>query len=57
MGTARCRTVVDVVPQMTAWIPKMTIMAPAATADVVIARTRWVTVSISRPARISVASA
>jgi hypothetical protein len=38
-------------------MPKRSIVAAATIGDVVVASTRWVTVSSSSPARISVASA
>jgi hypothetical protein len=56
-GTARWRTVVEVVPHTTAWMPNRVIVAPTTSADVDTARIRWVTVSRSSPTRIRVASA
>ncbi len=54
-GTARWRTVVDVVPHTTACRPNSTMIAPASHGDRVSASPRWVSVSITRPMRMRVA--
>ena len=52
VGTARCRTVIDVVPHTNACAPK-TKKIPIATQGVVVsARHRWVRVSMTRPMRM-----
>ena len=52
VGTARMRTVREVVPQTNAWAPKTNVIAIATHAVVVRARPRWVKVSMTSPTRI-----
>ncbi len=52
MGTARWRTVMDVVPHTKAWAPKTKKIGSATAGEVVSASPRWVRVSITSPIRI-----
>ena len=52
VGTARCRTVIDVVPQTNACAPKTKKIGSATTGLVVSASARWVSVSMIRPTRM-----
>ena len=52
MGTARCWTVIEVVPQMKACAPKTKKIARATAGSVVSASPRCVRVSTTRPMRI-----
>ncbi len=53
VGTARWRTVSEVVPQMNACAPKTKNTGSATYGDEVDASARWVRVSMTRPTRIS----
>ena len=52
VGTARCRTVGDVVPQTKACAPKTTMITIATQAVVVSASAEWVSVSMISPTRM-----
>ena len=52
-GTARWRTVIEVVPQMKAWAPKTKKTHRATTGEVVSASARCVSVSMMSPARMT----
>ena len=52
VGTARWRTVTDVVPQTKAWAPNTNITTSATHGSVFSASTRWVRVSMISPPRM-----